>query len=265
MSSTVVSALTTSSKRSRRSRKSGYTSFTRRTVPLPVKAYVKRAIASSEENKVTIRYFSHAGISATDVATLPLILNLVDNTVQGTGVCNRLGNKIKIKKCILDITMARSSATGPANPPLYVTVVIARVKNGYDTPVLADLNNLKLGDSTAGTETVTGIYSADLRTMMSPYNKDYWDIKKIKHFKIWNAGNSTAGTTFINNDFKTMVNMKINVAKYMKKLWTFSPGNNFPQNEGLFAMFFANTIDDSATFTNAIYVDSVLETHFEDS
>lgn len=231
-----------------------------------VKKYVKNQIHRQIEDKQAIYVYARTGIQSTDVATGPIVLSLVPNIYQGTEVCDRIGNKVRVKNVQFKYILTRSSTTGAANPPLYVTVVIGKLKNTFDTPAVGDLNLIKYNDSSAGTVSNTGIYSADLTTLQLPYNTDVWDIKYTRKFKLWNASNSTAANTFANNDFNLMTDQTVNITKMLKKVWTYNNATNqFPENDGLFAMFFANTIDSSASFTNAIFVDACLVCKYEDA
>lgn len=231
-----------------------------------VKKYVKKEISRNVEDKVAVYYPNRAGITATDVATGPLSIQCFPNIQQGVEVCDRVGNKINIKSCVLRYYLARASTTGVAAVPLIASVVIGRLKNDYDSPSLADFNLLKYGSSAAGAVTTTGIYSSDMRTVMGPFFEDVWDVKYFRQFKLWNSSNAT-NLYWNNNDFKlTSGIVQVNLTKWMKKVWTYmNATNNFPENEGLYVMFYVNTLDDTAAPTQAIFVDACINCKFQDA
>lgn len=245
-------------------------SYRRKTyVPKPVKRYVQKAIDRDIENKLSVTEFNSGAqkvIDDTDSITIPYINFLCPVIFQGTTLGTRLGNRVKLMKCQYRFTLNRSSTTGAGSPPQIVSLVIGRLRNSTDSPVLADCNMLKIADTTAGgAPTLTGINSNDMSSLQLPFNKDVWDIKFFKRWKMYNASNSTT-SAYNNNDFNLSEQMTIDVTRWLKKRLHYNNAvNNLPENEGLYAMWYVNSIDDSATLANAITVSSVLEAHYQDA
>lgn len=226
---------------------------------------MKKAIHANTENKVAVYKYTRSGVTATDNATAPLTFNLLPIITIGTGQVNRIGNEVRQMRTIFDVILARASTSGVAAAPELITVVIGRMIDNFDTPAFGDQNYMKISDSSAGTLTTAGIYSADMRTLQTPFNKDYWDIKYCKTYKLWNSSNAT-NLYWNNNDFKLFARARINITKMLKKHWKFQGAvNNFAQNDGLYAMFYVHNVDDNGTPTNAVFVDATLTCYFEDA
>lgn len=233
------------------------------TVSKSVKVYVKRQISKNIEDKIAVFQYPQSGISKTDTLTAPLTLNAIPSVNQGVEVCDRTGNKLKCKKLMFNCTISRSSLSPTTAVPQYVCVVIGRVKANYDTPVLSDFNLLKYQQTNTGAPTMGGIYSTDMRTLLSPYNKDVWDIKAVRYFKCFNA--SGMPNPFVNNDFNILCDFRMDLTKYVKKIWTYSNTTSQPENEGLYVNFYAVNIDSSVTFPAVISVDAVSHLYYEDA
>jgi len=232
-------------------------------VPEAVKKYVQKYVSANEETKIAVGIFSGAGVTQTDNLTTPLTYNALCPVFQGAEACDRVGTKIKVKKCMVRYCLSRTS-TSAANPPLVTYVVVGRLRNSYDTPVLADFNMMKCANSGAGAFTKGPITSIDRRTFMTPFNLDVWDIKLVKKHKVWNASNTTA-LGYSNNDFKGYDEGSIDLTPYLKKEWRYmDTTNQLPENEGLYIMCFAMCTD-SLTFTNGIAIDLIETVEFQDA
>jgi hypothetical protein len=232
-------------------------------VSYAVKKYVKRSIAERIEDKLAITQFSLSQITQSSSSALGLVQSLTPAILQGTNDCSRVGNSIRIKRITYKGAIFRSNVSASATPQLSC-LVLCRVKNSYDQPTLSDMNLLKYQNTSGGTPSMSGIYSTDLRTMFSPFNKDVFDIKLVKYFKIWNA--SGTPTPLVNNDFGIYKTFNINLTKIMKKKWTYNNNStSVPENEGLYAFWFGINIDSTVTWTTALSVDSLVECHYEDA
>jgi len=239
--------------------------YRKRAVPKSVKTYVKRQISANVEDKIAVlQNLLNTTITQTNSTTIGVIQNLIPLINQGVDVCDRIGNKIKCKRLIYSGQVSRNSLNTSAVPQM-VVCVIARLKSGYDTPNLSACNLLKYQSTNTGTPVMSGISSTDMRTIYSPYNRDVFDIKLVKYFKVFNA--SGMPNPFVNNDFKIQQNFSINLTKYVKKIWKYNNNVNNPENEGLYGMWYAINIDSSVSFpaTGMISLDSIATCYYEDA
>lgn len=252
----------------RRFRRRTYKKRTTRKVTKPVRRYVRRAFKAMAEKKQAVVQYTASGVTNTDVTTQPLALALFPNIYQGVERCDRVGNRVNVASNVFKFRLSRMSVTGASAVPLLTTMIIARLKNTFNAPGLSDFNQLLYSDtSTVGAVGKIGLYSASVQGLMLPYNRDIWDIKYTRTFKLWNSTPaSSASNYYSNNDFSLTANGTLNCAKWMKKKWAFNnTTNNQPENDGLYAFFFVNTLDSTAGPTNAIFVDAVLTTTFTDA
>lgn len=235
----------------------------RNVVSQAVKRYVKKFVQDDQETKIAVGIYAGAGVTNTDSLTTPLTYNLIPSIYQGAEQSDRVGSKIKVKKCMLRYMLSRNS-TSPANPPEVTYVVICRLRNSYDTPALADYNMMKIANTAGGSFTKGPITSTDRRTFMTPFNLDVWDIKKVIKHKVWNASNATALSNS-NNDFNGFEEQSVDITPYIKKDWRYmDTTNQLPENEGLYAAFFGMCVD-GLTFTNAIAVDTCITVEYYDA
>jgi len=202
--------------------------------------FVRKAIAKNEELKISSEPYAAAvtTITAVNSGAAPLIFNLLPSLPNGDTQGTRVGNKVKVKELRLKGCVYRRGAAA-TDAPLLVRLYIGRLRDNLDTPVLADFNKLFYG--TNGAETNASSQVRD--TMYYPIQNDYWDIKYVKTMFLGLAGGTT---TFSSNDVKTDYEIDIDCTKYVKKLWKYSAGNNYPQNDGLFAFLVPWTLDESA-------------------
>lgn len=237
----------------------------RKVVPKAVKSYVKSQINSIQEDKIAVlQNLLTTTISVTNNTTIGVIQNLLPLITQGSEVCDRVGNKLRCKRLIYSGQVSRNSLNTTAVPQV-TALVICRLKSSYDTPSLSDMNIMKYQSTNTGAPTMSGIWSIDMRTLMSPFNRDVFDIKLVKYFKVFNA--SGMPNPFVNNDFKISQNFSINLTKYVKKCWKYNNNVNNPENEGLYACWFALNLDSSVTFPvgGCISLDSMSTLYFEDA
>lgn len=205
-----------------------------------VKKYVARAIIKAEEVKVSSEPYAAAvtTITAVNSSTMPIAFSLLPSLPNGDTQGTRVGNSIKVKELRLKGCVYRRGAAA-TDAPLMVRLYIGRLRDNLDTPVLTDYNRLFYG--TNGAETNASSQVRD--TMYYPIQSDYWDIKYVKTMFLGLAGGTT---TYSSNDVKTDYEIDLDCTKYVKKLWKYSAGNNYPQNEGLFAFLVPWTMDESA-------------------
>lgn len=204
-----------------------------------VRKYVKKAITSNEEVKISSEAYA-AGvttITAVNSGAAPLVFNLLPSLPNSSSPGNRVGNRVKCKELRLQGTFFRRGAAA-TDAPLLVRLYIGRVRDNFDTPVLADFNKLMYG--TNGAEVNASSLVRD--TMYYPIQSDHWDIKYVKTMLLGLAGGTT---TYTSNDVKTDYEVDVDCTKYVPKIWRYSAGDNYPQNTGLFAFMVPWTMDES--------------------
>lgn len=226
----------------KRKRSSSGKSTSVKKVTPSVKKYVKKAIGLSQEvkeNVVGINSGSTYVIQIVNSATVAGYWNLLPSIVIGTDDGQRVGSKIDPKKLILSGSIWRRT-NSPTDAPYTVRMHIGRLKNQYNTPALADQNLFLRG--TNGTITGPAIQAKNLLDL--PINDDYWDVKYTRDFQL---GLSTTGASnYQNNDKAVEYRFKVDCTKFIKKHWTYTTGNQYPQNDGLFVWFLPYTMDESA-------------------
>lgn len=227
-----------------------------------VKKYVKKALDERVENKLAVFQNTLAGVTVTNSTTLGLVQNLLPIVQTGAEFCDRVGNKLRPKKLLYTGHISRSSINSASTPQI-TQLVILRLRNTYDQPALADMNLLKFQNTSTGTPSMGGIASIDYRTLLSPFNRDVFDIKMVKTFKI---GNANPSLSFVNNDYNITADFNIDLTRFVKKRWTYANSiNNLPENEGLYAFWFAVNIDSSALFANEINLETISSMYYEDA
>lgn len=213
-------------------------------VPAAVKRYVKRATANAGETKLfVVRPGGGGGASAlaeVNAGVAPVTIVLAPSITQGDAADERIGNKVKVVRSFFRGTLTRSqSAAG--GPNFYIRLVIAKLKNSTNSPGLNDYNDI-LYDTPGAVP--TNFSTRLLFTKSLPYNKDMWTICYEQEFKIGAAGNTNA--PYQNNDFVTSANFNVDITKYFKKTWLYTPGNPLPNNDGLYAFFVPWSADEAA-------------------
>lgn len=211
-----------------------------------VKRYVKKAIASNSETKITTTDFTQTTLTAVALGTPPAFVSLLPAIGQGDDNGERVGTRIKLKELRFKGTM-NAIVGGDTSNRQIVTLVIGKLKDNNDAPTSAywDVIQHSSGGLTDSPATVA------LYSKAREWNRDVWDIFYEKEFKIGPANSTTIG--FTNNDFSLCANWNVNCTKFVRKNWTYATGNNFPQSEGLYAFFIPYTHNSAAVITS-VYV-----------
>lgn len=205
-----------------------------------VKKYVQRTIKANAENK-KIQYKtgfvirSYADDNLMNV--FPLSLGTAIPVSQGTGQADRIGNKVKIVKAMLNYTISPTVYDALVNPtpePTLLRLFIGYSKtNPTVTPSASDFAVLfQAGNSSIAP---TGYIEDMQRTI----NTDRWVVYRSPVHKIGcasytGAGTSTGNQYYTNNDFKYLVMRKINLIKYIKSICTWNDTTVQPTSRGLF-------------------------------
>lgn len=180
-----------------------------------LKSYVKRMVKSTEEKKfanLEVAYRAHILGTGFDNAAVPTAygyttnFNIIPPLTAGTGVANRIGNKVNPTSCFIrgylrasPITAVGGTNSWP-NEPFYVRVVLYRMKSSMTTNVNSDI--LDNGNGTEG-------FDGTLDGMLLPYSKEKFLIAYSRTFKL-QAPAGTVGTN-VNNDIGGLP-----VAKFFK-------------------------------------------------
>lgn len=240
-----------------------------------VKTYVKRTIHSQIENKcVQINpgqlAFGNV-LESPDFNAYPLApLNSFWTIAQGVGQGNRVGNIIKVRKVMLNYILRPAPydvLTNPNTQPSEVRLMLGYVKNSPAfLPLNTDIAQLFNVGSTSQAPVGT------LKDLISPYNNDYWTIKKSWTHKLGFANNSGTGGSpgvqyHANNDFKYNAMARIDVTRYMPKTCVFNDAVGTTNTKNLFFMYYAVAAGGGTygATTLPVFIDYWIDFHYEDA
>lgn len=209
-------------------------------VSAPVKSYVDKMLKTNVENK-SVQFnggFTLANYGDdTQMRGFALSPGTSIAITQGTGAGNRVGNRIKIIKGVLNYWIVPAPYSGLLNPapkPLMVRVWIGYSKtNPTIIPPAADTAVFfQNGSSTSPPNN----FIADI--LRAP-NKDKYVIFSDKRHKLGNADITGTGFTagnqyFSNNDFKYNILRKVDITKYLIQNIKFDDTTAIPTTRGLF-------------------------------
>lgn len=223
--------------------------FKRRSAKRPsgIKKMVRREIARNVEDKtqqtynlgLNIRGPTHANFDDQVVQISPCATALTIS--QGTGQGSRVGNSIKIKRCMFKGTLvpiAYDATVNPTPTPLQVKMFLFYDKlaapNDAITPKASN-DFFQNGNSSTG-------FHNDLVDMWSPVNADRYKVFYTKIFKLGYAeyagtGVNVAQQGFANNDFKFNQNFNIDITKYMVKHLKYKDNSSDPSTRSLYCMW----------------------------
>ena len=264
----------------------------RAVVSAAVKQYVSRSIKVASENKVVNwRYngnlynFNATGsqwytynffqLSPNNI-TLPIAQN---STAQG-----RIGNEIKMRSGMIKFVLVPNQYDALLNPlvkPMDIRIVMGYSKQQPVTgPVYSDFTNyyFQTGSSSSGP-------NLNLIDCVSDINKDVFTIcydKKVKlgYSQLAGAlgaatfstsgvgvGGQTANQYLSNNDYKFNVIRKINITKYLSKIYKYNDNLTYPSSgKGLFIWYMISNADGSyvSPGSNQAQLFLDVDLHFED-
>jgi len=210
-----------------------------------IKTYVQRALAKNIENKQKdVEYTSKNFSSVIDDTS---IVNLLPNIQQGTTESSRIGNKIKVKRLTLRMSVTLVPISGLiANPsPTYVDVYIFKTKyqNNWDGALTAaDMNEFLQNDSSS--QQYTGAVLDGMRVL----NPDVFKQCIHKRFTLYNAGSAVAhyGATASINPNRMM---SFDLTKFVKKHWSFDDNTAQCTNDNLYMVVGTTQTDGASTLT----------------
>lgn len=200
---------TSSSKRGAKGVVASVKRFTKVTPKRTIAKLVQDMAEKKQANNDPTNYaFSFAG-NGQNTACYPAV-DLVAPTLDaiGQGVSNgqRIGNRIRIHQYELRLNFAITPAyaASASYRPGYVQLWIATLKDSPSTlPNATDLG--RIYDDGGGASGPDGTMLTTLRDL----NRDYFNFKIYKMFKIGASGFGGASAAYANNDFPACVQMKI--------------------------------------------------------
>lgn len=165
---------------------------------------------------------------------------------QGTGQANRLGNSIRIKKVYMNLVMwpLPYQMTTNANPrPLDIQLIFFKTKGqSSSSPSITDF--FQLGNSNT-------TFQGTLVDLTRTVNKDKFIYLGQKKYKLGYAeyngtGTNTAQQGNTNNDYKMNIITKLDVTKYLNKIYKFNDTDNSPFTNDVYCTISGVNADNSS-------------------
>lgn len=219
---------------------------------LAVKRYVKQAIHKQIENKGVAQSVAKTMCNISNLAnftsgnilqlTPSVQTNYIYTITQGTGAGNRTGNQVKLRNAVLKFVLYPTSYNVTSNPnpkPLNIMMYIVSGKKSIVSNSVADIATIcnstiyKLGSTSSA-------MSGNLYDAVSYINTDVLQIHHQEVFKLAPGEYYTPNATqanFNNNDYKYNIVKRLNVTKYLPKVFTFDDANNNATSKQVFAIF----------------------------
>lgn len=225
----------------------------------------KRVISKQAEIKNANSSFSiapHNTLALTsDIATQNILWVSPNSSqlpiIQGVRQDERVGNKIKTKRCKLKVIMYPKPYDATINPtpqPQIVTMWCVSAKIGYTSntsmATIFDTNFFQDGFTSTG-------YLSQLIDSISEVNSDAITLHWKRSFKLGHSYHPQYNTShvdaqFSNNDYKMNHIRQFDLTKALKKTYTFDDTNNTPNDRSTFIIFgVANA--NGQLFTNGAY------------
>lgn len=140
---------------------------------------------------------------------------LVNGITQGTGQGNRIANRVKLTKLMLRGSLYPLDAvTTPTVVKMWVVTDLQNPYNGTSTDIAVSQqtggNWFEDGNSVAPLQN-------NLRDLQLTLNTSKYRVYTTRTFKVANSASPNGVTPGGNNDFKSLINYKINLLKYVPK------------------------------------------------
>jgi len=154
---------------------------------------------------------------------------------QGTGEGQRIGNRIKVKKAVIDMMVnpaQYNSTTNPTPTPCILKMWIYRLKAVSNATEVQNAISGYFKQSNNGDLGLAGTY-ADL---LLPDNEDAIQILHTQEWKVGFSQNGGTGgqagyQTKCNNDFKMCVRIKKDITKFLYAAYDFNDTTTTPLNQ----------------------------------
>jgi len=217
-------------------------------VSVAIKKYVKSTIHRQIENK---SFQINGGVSfgnvneSPDFNAYPMAPLLGFWSISnGLGQGNRIGNKIQIRKVMLNYILRPTAYDATFNPlpgPSHVQLFLGHIKSAPSAlPTSSDVNQLFQSGNSVTAPVGT------LRDIISVVNTDYWTIKKRWSHKVgFSVNDGTTGPSSAaaqygsNNDFKMNVVKRLDITRMLPKTMNFNDSGVSSTTKNLFFMYYA--------------------------
>lgn len=237
----------------------------------PLKAMVSKMIHKEIEDKhIKLTQANNVVTSYTFNTALTTVSMIPYGAfLQGDGQGDRVANVIRTRSCIFNFVLrpAPYNATSNAVPiPQFVLMFFGKVKNSRaQQPISTDYQKIwQNGDSSNGFYSTTS-------DLLQEVNKDWFTVYKVFKFKVGvsqsaGTGSNAATQFYSNNDFKYIVQKKINLTKYCPKTVRFNDTTVQPTNDGLWMWCMSVNADGSSSVsTIPLYMDYSINYTYEDA
>lgn len=228
------------------------------TVSRTVKSYVEKAIKKNVEimfsdnveyNQIQLNTFNTA------TTTLPTVLNLtapLGKIQQGSGQSSRSGNQITLSSMPLKMIFRDPNGyvgTTASELNLAVKFVIAKLKNTLSEPTTSDFEKIHQAGNASSAPVNSYV------DIITPFNRDYWTIKKTFNFKLSKISNAESNLSPLSGHGFLKV-ISVDLAKYLPKTIKYDDivgsGDEVPTNCGLYGFIIAG--DTLGTTTDFNYI-----------
>ena len=232
-----------------------------------IKTYVKRAIATNQENKLWIQYGANQAITTTS-GGVPTFQNLVPTLSQGSQNGNRIGNQIHVKRGYIRgyvNLLPYNVANNPLIGPLMVKMWLVRAK----TPMSSNLAETNIATNFFDIQnSVTGFQGTMLDMVLSE-NRDEFTVLQSKKFELGLTSSTSVATALpVNLDnSKFTVPFYFSYGKYLKKKLRYrdNTANAPATNTNLFLVFQAVYANGDNTAVQAAEYHFNTRVEFEDA
>lgn len=218
----------------RRRRGRAAVKFWKKSVPRPIRKYVKAVVHRNIENKEHILYAANQSITVGDVNTMTY--GVITNLGQSADVSARIGNQIKVVKGIIKVCfniLPYNATTNNQNYPYWVKVWL--VRDLKLTGQLATMDSTAFGQFFRGNGVSLGFQSNCLDTTLD-VNKDRFRVLYSRLFKLGTSGH-VSGADNANGWFdnsSVCKQLTIPWSKHCKKQLKFDDGTGYPINENIY-------------------------------
>lgn len=214
-------------------------------------AAVKRAVNRFAEKKVAVASANNVVLATLNAATVtPSQIYLLPQLVQGTAQAQRVGNKIAVQKCILQVlvnVLPYNSVTNPSTYPANIKYWVVKDRRTVQR------NNIAAADVVGFFQngSSVGNFTALPSDVLLDVDTDTWRVcetgTRLMDFSdTLNTG--LAANAFPTNDAQFQWKIYIDLTKYIKKTLMYDDAvTNVPTNDNLFIFFTAVSSDGTSS------------------
>lgn len=143
----------------------------------------------------------------------------LQSIVQGTGQGNRVGNKIRLTKFMLRGALYyQSTVDTPILVKMWVVSSKLNPNNATNIDIYQACSTLFSANNWFQDGNSSAPMTSNLRDSQLPVNTDIFTVYATRTWKVANAQAPQGASPGSNNDFKTLVNYKMNLLKYHPKI-----------------------------------------------